>query len=108
MSTFFLCLVTARGKCATGRQVINDWRQTWNGRQHSPTATQFRYAGNQAFGIGVRGCIQYGSGWSFFDDAARIHHRDPVAKLRDQFGHPSAQALTAALKAMNADSDLVS
>lgn len=31
-----------------------------------------------------------------------------VAKLHDQFGHPSAQALGAALKAMNADPDWVS
>ena len=30
-----------------------------------------------------------------------------VAKLHDQFGHPSAQALTAALTAMNADPDWI-
>lgn len=81
LPTGIACLVTPLCKGASLGQPVHPRRQPGNGGQYTAAVPQLRHAGHEARCVRMGRCVQDGLCRAFLDNPARIHHRDPVAKL---------------------------
>ena len=75
--------VAAVGEGAAVGQLVDHRRQAGNGLEPPFAAAQFRHAVDEPCRIGVHRRVEHGAGRAGFDNLARVHHRDTVAKLAD-------------------------
>ncbi len=72
---------TAWMEPASGREVDWTWRFTFDRRPGDLSLVQARRGGEQCAGVGVAGVGEQRVAPALLDDAAEVHHGDPVAQV---------------------------